>query len=118
MKKSMDVQFNWVFVLIAGAAILLFFGSMVLKIRDLSDRSSSQDTVMSLEKKFSVSLTAIGKAEEMDFPGKELIITCDEIRSGKASQTIADPVFSPERVKGAKLITLTKAFYMPFHVTN
>ncbi len=118
MKKAMDVQFNWVFILIAGAAILLFFGSMVMKMKDLSARSASQDTVMQLEKKFSVSLTQLGKTEEMDFPGKELIISCAEVRSGKASETIADPIFSPENVKGAKLITLTKAFYMPFHVTN
>ena len=118
MKKAMDVQFNWVFILIAGAAILIFFGSIVMKMKDLSARSASQDTVMQLEKKFSVSLTQLGKTEEMDFQGKELIISCDEIRSGKASQTISDPLFSPQNVKGAKLITLTKAFYMPFHVTN
>lgn len=118
MKKAITIQFNWIFVLIAGALILVFFGSIVMKQRDLSERSISQDTVMKLEKKFGVSITAIGKAEEMEFQDKELIMSCNELRSGKATTILADPVFSPERVEGAKLITLTKAFKMPFHVTN
>jgi len=118
MKKAMTIQFNWVFVLIAGALILSFFGSIIMKQRDLSERSISQDTVLKLEKKLGVSLTEIGKTEEMEFQNKELIISCNELRSGKATTTLADPVFSPERVKGAKLITLTRALSMPFHVTN
>jgi hypothetical protein len=118
MKKAMTIQFNWVFVLIAGALILLFFGSIIMKQRDLSERSASQDTVLKLEKKLGVSLTEIGKSEEMDFQGRELTITCNELRSGKATTTLTDPIFSPQSVKGTKLITLTKAFKMPFHIAN
>ena len=119
MKKAITVQFNWVFVLIAGALILMFFGSIIMKQKSLSELTTAEDTVFKLEKKLSVSLRGIGKSEEMKFQDRELRITCDEIMSGKASSTaIVDPVFAPDTVKGDRLITLTKAFYMPFHVTN
>lgn len=118
MRKAITVQFNWVFVLIAGALILFFFGSIVMKQKSLSELSASQDMVLKIGKKLGVSLTEIGKSEEIEFQGKELRITCHDLSSDKVTRSLADPVFSPEKVKGAKLITLTKAFNMPFHVTN
>src|SRR3989344_5674159 len=48
-KKGVEVQFNWIFVLIAGTAIILFFSLVVVKLKGISETSRQGDIVKGIE---------------------------------------------------------------------
>ena len=39
-KKGFEIQFNWIFVLVAGTAILLFFSGIIIKQKDVSETTT------------------------------------------------------------------------------
>ena len=48
-KKAFEVQFNWIFVLIAGAAILILVSFIIFKQKNLSESSSNSLALRSIE---------------------------------------------------------------------
>ena len=48
-KKAFEIQFNWIFVLVAGAAILTIFALVIFKQKSLSESSTSSIALRSME---------------------------------------------------------------------
>ncbi|MBN2420802.1 hypothetical protein JXB27_00825 [Candidatus Woesearchaeota archaeon] len=132
MKKSqIEVQFNWIFVLIVGAILLTFFVTIALK------QKSTSETIIKSESfdAFNTILSSISSPEGSatspvkfsDDIGYYCIIEdpciC-QIYSGKRTQPSAllftDDlfIFSQENLKGLYKIVSSKEWTFPFRIAN
>ncbi|MBW3019554.1 hypothetical protein KY329_05215 [Candidatus Woesearchaeota archaeon] len=121
MKKGFTIQFNWIFVLIAGALILAFFFSFALKQRSLSEEKLSVTLTSDLDSILVSSIVSTGTAQELLIP--EVSFECSEgcdcrFRIGRSSRSFGDlPIFSTGFVKD-KGIVWALDWKVPYRVSN
>lgn len=118
-KKGFEIQFNWIFVLIAGSVILLFFIVFVMKQKSIQDSSTEATALRNIE---SIMIGAgINKdtTDRIDMPNLEIGISCDKIGIGSFSKQYQNMIlFAPSSIKGTKLIWQTLDFSMPYKSAN
>ena len=130
-KGQVEVQFNWIFVLIVGAILLAFFVTIALRQKEASEVGLTADFFINFEKALSGISASKGKTLLYDIPSMELrydcIAGCDcAAYSGtsRARSTITpfamnnQIIFSPNHLKGNKLLTLSKDWEYPYRVAN
>lgn len=118
-KKAFEIQFNWIFVLIAGAAILLFFGAVVSKQKSLSETSTRATALKNLEAIISGASVSTDTSKQDDIPNFNIDIECNKVSIGAISKQYESlALFAPASVAGSKLITQTLAFSAPYKATN
>lgn len=122
MKKKgvIELQFDWIFVIIAGAVILLFFGMLVNKQRDVSE-VRSQIT-------FQKNLQTILVGAEVDkytvnvvkVPDREIDYSCEGFSVASLGAFKQRVTFAPDLIKSKtrKMITWSLDWRVPFRVTN
>lgn len=118
-KKAFEIQFNWIFVLIAGAAILLFFTSIIVKQKDVSTASIKSTVLKSIE----AIITGVSVSKDttnlVDIPNSNIEISCGRVSLEEVSKQYQNLIlFAPSLIKGSFLITQTLDFSMPYKVTN
>jgi len=127
-KGQLAVPFHWVFILIAGTLILIFFIAIVFKQKAVAEEKLSAELISSIEEIF----TGAGVGEEeaihvIDIPKTEFSFICEEDTgyseysikdTGIPRQTPIDPIFAPDIVKGKELIIWSLPWSLPFKVTN
>ncbi len=123
MKKrgEIEVQFNWILVLVAGAVLFLFFFGIINWAKQSNEESSST----TISTYFDSILTASAVKEEtlnqVTIPAKQITFTCNGYRVNNAAslQNIRNKIiFAPTRIEGAELITWSASWNVPFRVTN
>ena len=137
-KAAIDVSFNWIFVLIAGAAILIFFIALVNNQKDKAEINSAITIKTELTSIFVGASSSKDRQLEIDIPNINLKLTCDfatcetfgdsanpscysqyEIgKTGVNQQTPSQIMFSPNLLLGRKLFAWTLPWNVPFYVTN
>ena len=75
---QISIQFSWIFILIAGAIILLFFTSIIYKQKDISEQKLSASVLNQLETILTSSGLSSGTINAIDTPQLELGFLCDE----------------------------------------
>ena len=121
MKKrgQFEIQFNWIFVLAAGALILLFASVFVLKQKDISDRSVDQSVSNSLKAIIAGAEVSTNTLNFVDIPKVEIEFECGKYRVGSASKSFQImSVFAPSKIESNKLLTWTLDWNIPYRVTN
>lgn len=114
-RKGFEIQFNWIFVLIAGAAILLFFSLIVMKQKDISESSKQAGILKGIEAIMSSASVTIDTTNLVEIPGSEINIDCDSISAGKITKQYQNiMIFSPSLIKGDRIVTQTLAFSSPY----
>ncbi|MBW2981365.1 hypothetical protein KY343_00665 [Candidatus Woesearchaeota archaeon] len=127
-KAQLAIPFHWIFILIAGALILIFFISIVFKQKAVSEEKLSAELISSIEEIF----TGAGVGEDetihvIDIPKTEFNFICEEESgiseysikgTGVPRQTPTEIMFSPDLVKGKELIIWSMPWSMPFKITN
>lgn len=118
-KKAFEIQFNWIFVLIAGAAILLFFTVVIVKQKNLSETSAQSTVLKSIEAIVTSASVSTDTTTAIDIPNSNIEFSCGRISIGKSSRQYQSLIlFSPSLIKGTKLITQTLAFSAPYRAAN
>ena len=96
------VQFNWIFVLIVGALIILFFIVMVKRQGDISEEKSQID----IRSKFKTILVSAkqstGTLFSMYLPKTELEFGCNGFSVAGTSSVDLGEVFAPDLIKSSK----------------
>jgi hypothetical protein len=127
-KAQVSVTFNWIYILIAGGIILLFFVGIIVKQKSISEDKLSSDVLNSLESIF----TSAGVSEKtrnyVDMGGlaeQELYFECEEgvteygiEGKGVRIQNAMDPIFAPKNIKAPRMILWSLPYKMPFRVMN
>lgn len=127
-KGQMEVTFNWVYILIAGAVILLFFAGLVARQKVVSEERLSGEIV---EVMGSI-LTGAGVSEKtknfIDASGLvdyTLYFQCLDgvsefgIKDRPARmQNSIDPIFAPSEIQSSRIVTWSLPYTMPFKVMD
>lgn len=119
-KGVISVQFNWVFILIAGVLILLFFGSLVLNLKKSSDITIANTIITNMQTIITGAEVSVRTINPITIPDKEIKFSCDSISIGDIRKDITKNkiVFAPEVIKGRTLLAWALDWNTPYHVTN
>lgn len=137
-KAAIDVSFNWIFVMIAGAAILIFFIALIATQKDKAESDMAITINTELSPVFSSAELSEGRYLDIDVPKTTLNFECDfstctdfstsdnpscysqyEIGTTGINQpTSSQVIFSPSEIKGNKVFTWTQKWNAPFFITN
>ncbi len=125
-KAQVEVTFNWIYILIAGGIILLFFVGIVFKQKAVSEEALTGDVLRIME----TILTGAGLSEKtknkVDISGLSeytLFFNCQEgvgeygIK-GQYRENAVDPIFSPREIKGSQLNLWSLPYHLPFKVID
>jgi hypothetical protein len=123
-KAQIQMQFNWVFVLIAGGLILTFFFFMAMKQKDSSTVAISatvKDNVVAI---FEGAKVSSGTSTLVKTSDIEIKFNCEasgystyEVQ-GLSTQVPADAIFAPNILSGRDLITWAYSWDVPFKIMN
>lgn len=127
-KAQIELTFNWVYILIAGTVILLFFVGLVARQKQVSEEKLSGEVVEVM----SSILAGAGVSEKtknfIDASGLAdytLYFQCLDgvgefgIKDRPArTQNSIDPIFAPKEVRSSRIVTWSLPYTMPFKVMD
>jgi hypothetical protein len=128
--KSAQIQltFNWFYVLIAGAVILLFFVGIVVKQKAAAEDNLASEVVRIMESIFTGASVSEKTKNFIDTSGLAdytLYFDCEEGVSefgikgkGTPSQDRVSPIFVPYEIKTTQLILWSLPYKLPFKVID
>ena len=122
-KAIIEVQFNWIFILIVGAIILAFFVGIVVKQKEISIKKTGVQLAFDLETITTGAEVSKGTSQTIDIPNLGITFSSrDCIRKytiGGGSKLYREKViFAPTRIEGSRLLAWTLSWDMPFRITN
>jgi hypothetical protein len=129
-KAQTQVQFQWVFVLIAGAIILAFFVSLSVWYKSSQELKLEDTVVLKLKSLFTTAMESPRTAMPLQIPEMNLKFSCDflscrghscasEFSGGGVSSAIeTDVLFAHTNLKSNMLVTWSLPWAVPFPVTN
>jgi len=126
-KAQLQLTFNWIYILIAGVVILLFFVGIILKGQTVAEQSLEQDIVRIVES----ILIGAGVSENtknfIDVSGLTdyiLEFKCEDdfaslgIKGGAFKEIPIEPVFAPLELRTSGLILWSVPYELPFKVID
>lgn len=129
-KAQTQVQFQWVFVLIAGAIILAFFVSLSVWYKSNQELKLEDTVVLKLKSLFTTAMESPRTAMPLQIPEMNIKFSCDfsscgghscasEFSGGGVSSAIeTDVLFAHTNLKSNMLVTWSLPWAVPFPVTN
>lgn len=118
-KGQVTIQLNWIFVMIAGGVILLFFASLIRsQIKTSEDRLTVQ-TISDIDKLLTATFIATESYQLTPLPDVSLELGCREYVINEAQHSLGNRiVFGPSLIQGDDLFSWSKDVSYPFRVTN
>jgi len=120
-KAFVEVQFNWIFILVAGGLILFFFISLISKQSKIAETSSNIDSLEYIDKILSGTSMEVGTTRNITINNLNVKVTESLITlpnkkvEGKSLRNKI--VFAPDLIKGNKLITHSLYWEIPYKTT-
>lgn len=116
---AIEIQFNWIFVLIIGAIILVVFSGIIVRQKSVSETSKNVMLLNSLDAILSGSESAAGTINIVRIPESRIEFSCHSYSIGKSSKHIeVMNVFPPSTLEGDRLIASTLDFSVPYRISN
>ena len=129
MKQAqVEVTFNWIYILIAGTVILLFFIGIAVKQKSSSEQQLSGDIVRTLQSIFTAASVSEKTKNTIDISGLQdytFYFRCQEgtgeygiVEYQQTKQDPIQPMFSPAEIKGSQLNLWSLPYKLPFKVID
>lgn len=123
-KRAIELQFHWIFILIAGALILAFFFSVVQKQRVLSEEKLAITLASQMDAIFAGAIESKGTTQSLATPQPGIAFSCTQVCEcnfvigGKATEFRDKILFAPSLIAGQDAIAWAIDWKMPFRVAN
>ena len=118
-KGIVEAQLTWVFILIVGVIILLFFIGIAQKQKQIADMKASANILQQLDAILTGAEVSSGTSSLIKIPKMELKLDCNSFSIGGITKPLKTRVvFSPDLIKGRQLITYNLDWSVPYRVTN
>ncbi|MEK6949384.1 MAG: hypothetical protein AABX34_04130 [Nanoarchaeota archaeon] len=117
-KGAIEIQFNWILVLVAGAAVIIIFMGFISNQQEASSTSTDILTASSLE---SILNSYHGRdiSDVVKMHKSRISFNCDSFSVGGISNQLgALSLFSPASLETDKLNILSFEWNMPYRITN
>jgi len=124
-KGVVDVQFNWIFIMITGFVILLFIVSIVLSQKKNSDTQAAYSSMNQIVTILKGKQQAGNVYSEVSLPRTSMSFRCDpvtnyftfKIEDSERIQMPLEIIFGPRDVVSSKVQFWSQSFDVPFPVT-
>lgn len=117
MHKKAEIQFYWIFVVIAGIAILIFLVNFGLKFKELQEEKTAVKVLNQLDETFSsLQGSQFKTSSSINIP-VPLNVQCDTLIVNGKSKKTDNLIFSPKVLQGNVLIGFNP-YKMPFKIAN
>ena len=117
-RGAIEIQFNWILILVVGAAIIVIFMGFISKQQGISAISTNILTVSSLDA-ISYGYGGADILDVMEIPKSKVNFNCDSFSIGGISKQIGTlSLFSPHSLEADKLNILSFVWNMPYRITN
>ncbi|MBI3033549.1 hypothetical protein HYY72_00120 [Candidatus Woesearchaeota archaeon] len=122
-KGAIGEQVNWIYVMIAGGLILLFFSGLAYKQKEAADKNAAQESINTIDW---LTTQPPQSSQIVKIPNLKLRIECQEqgpttvsniLRIGDISLQENEVIFGGE-VNRNELTAMTREWSAPFKVTN
>lgn len=123
-RGAVDVQLNWVFILIAGTVILTFFFAVIQKQKSYSESKVAQSLQTGFEGIFTGALSSSDTVFTMDIPRGGVSFHCDptcDCRFGvgeEGTQFQDKMLFAKQHLEGPEITLWAYDFELPYMVTT
>ena len=120
-KGVIEIQFNWIFILVAGSLILLFFFGIIRWAYTSSAESSSTTISNYIDSLLTGTAVTEKTVNKVTIPFKKLEFTCTGIRvdNSQNQKNIRNKIiFAPSRLEKNQMITWSLSWDVPFRITN
>jgi len=126
-KAQIEIQFNWIFVLIAGALILVFFSAIIVKQKQISDTKLSINILTDLQTLTVGAEVSSNVYNNFSSRGNVLEFSCQDCSCFYALDNIlgstdiaynARALFAPSLIDANRIIVFSLDWNMPFKITN
>ena len=129
-KAQIDIQFNWVFILLIGAIILSFFVGIAIWYKDTQEQKITGQIVLELESLLKAAKESPKTARETTLPDITLSFTCspddcsdygcasDFSGGGISRSTETEILFAPLTLSGTTLVTWALEWQLPYKIAN
>lgn len=125
-KSAIEIQFNWIFVIIAGTVIFIFIISLILSQKKDVETQISQDVLKQLATNIKGKQQLSDTFSQMETPPATFTFTCDPVDltadfkiSGSQRESLPlEIIFAPREFNAQKMNIWTLSFAVPFTVTR
>lgn len=129
-KAQIDIQFNWIFILIVGGIILSFFVGVAIWYKDTQEQKIAADVVTKLDSLFMTAKESPKTARYTPIPKVDLTFMCSandcnsygcasSFSGGNiAKETDTEIIFALDNIKGTNLITWALEWTLPYKIAN
>lgn len=123
-RKGFELQFHWIFIMIAGALILAFFFSIAYKQQAYSQEKLQLTLATDIENIFTGAIVSRGTAQRLPVPPQGIVFEClagcnCRFRIENAPKSFGDKaMFAPELLTDQDITVWALEFKLPYRVTN
>lgn len=123
-KAQITVQFNWIFILVAGAVILGFFTMMAVRQKSSATVAINARVKENLASIFEGARLGSGTSSLIRTSDIEINFICEDSGysvyevSGLTTQISSDVTFAPMELKGQNLVTWSYNWNLPYSIMN
>lgn len=118
-KKGFAIAFNWIFVVIVGAIILIFFVRFAFQHKATSEQLTTRQIVTTIDDSLNAFSNSLKSNKDISFGlTTEIRFGCEDISSLDYSKKSNKIIFSPKILKGKKIQAWTQLWEFPFAVDN
>ena len=98
-RGAVEIQFNWIFILIIGALILTFFFAIAQKQKQLSERRLGADISSELDLLFTGQGVSSNTISVMNIPNVPIKVSCDDYTLFNVPRRLGNTIiFSPQEI--------------------
>lgn len=122
-KAQLELTFNWIYILIAGAIILLFFIGIAFKGKAVAEERLEEEVVRVMESIFigaGVSEKTKNLVETSGLADYTLEFKCENdyagfgIKGGAFRELKTEPIFAPAEIRATKLVLWSLPYNFPY----
>lgn len=118
-KAQMSSSFNYIFALIIGAVVFMFFVGFAYKYLDFSHSLSAAELVSSLHDEFAAFSASDSAEKVLSFSSVNTFRVYEgQLMSNGQSKTVDYIVFAPFEVDGKDIFLATKSLDLPYRIGN
>ncbi|MBT4935374.1 hypothetical protein HOL21_04425 [Candidatus Woesearchaeota archaeon] len=125
---QIQITFHWIYIVIAGAIILLFFVGLVVKQKAVSEEQLSFEVVQIMESIFTAAEVSESTKNSIDISGladTEFFFNCEDGVSnfgiqeqGTRVQNSINPMFSMKTIQAPRLVLWSLPYKLPYKVID
>ncbi len=123
-KRGIELQFHWIFILIAGALILAFFFNVVQKQQVLSEQKLAITLASQMDAIYTGAIESKGTVQPLATPRPGIAFSCSDAcecnyRIGSKATEFRDKlVFAPAFLKDQDTLAWAAEWKLPFRIAN